>query len=746
MIPRSIILYLLFPTAAFAHSILSGQVRERGTRAPLAFATLTIVSDGKTLASGESDDSGRFSFTLDHSGSIDIQVTATDHVPAAFHETLTPNSRLEVVYHLDRQRYARFETTVKAAPSREEVARTTLTTEELQKIPGNHGDPLRAITNLPGVARAPFDTGQLVLWGAAPGDSAVLVGGHYIPLAFHFGLGTAAFNGQLIEKVDYIPGNFGVRYGRAIGGILDITPRAGARDGYHGYAAIDFVDGGALIEGPIGKGSFAVAARRSLVDAALAVAGETANLGFVQSPSYWDYQAMIDYPLWGGKLKAMVFGSDDSLTLNVNGPDSDPQLKGRFDTRIWFHALNLAYSHKWGDLEIEATSSAGPQHTDFGLGSTVGYILDVFEYDFRLEARYRVNKWLRLVGGLDYAGDWYRATVTAPYVAPEGQLQPPISILPSKTTQEGSWEENPALYLEGRIEVTPKWQVTPGLRFDYFSGQRATFDPRISTRYTIAPRTNLFAAVGLYHQASPAPFADPVLGNPLLRPQQALHVSVGADSRPFAKLPSLYFRTTAFYKQVSYLAATSDSFVLRGSAVVPEVYTDSGIGRIYGLELLIRQELSRYVWGWLAYTLGHSERQDHPGDPWRLFPYDQTHILTLVVSARLPWHVDCGVRFRYATGNPDTPIKGGIYLSDNGLYLPVPGALYSTRLPDFYQLDLRIDKRFTFDRWLLSIYIDVSNVTDHANVEGYGYSYDMSRRTAVTGLPIFPSVGIKAAF
>src|SRR4029453_7708397 len=147
--------------------------------------------------------------------------------------------------------------------------------------------------------------------------------------------------------------------------------------------------------------------------------------------------------------------------------------------------------------------------------------------------------------------------------------------------------------------------------------------------------------------------------------------------------------------------------VVRDGRVVPELYGDAGIGRVYGIEALIRQELSRYVWGWIAYTLIRSERQDHPGEAWRLFPYDQTHILTIVASARLPWGIDLGGRFRYVTGNPDTPIAGGGYFADYDVYVALPGAPFSTRHPEFIQLDLRVDKRFTFDRWWLSLYVDV---------------------------------------
>ena len=40
--------------------------------------------------------------------------------------------------------------------------------EELRHIPGTQGDTLKAVQNLPGVARAPFGGGQLVVWGSSP--------------------------------------------------------------------------------------------------------------------------------------------------------------------------------------------------------------------------------------------------------------------------------------------------------------------------------------------------------------------------------------------------------------------------------------------------------------------------------------------------------------------------------------------------------------------------------------------------
>jgi hypothetical protein len=120
--------------------------------------------------------------------------------------------------------------------------------------------------------------------------------------------------------------------------------------------------------------------------------------------------------------------------------------------------------------------------------------------------------------------------------------------------------------------------------------------------------------------------------------------------------------------------------------------------------------------------------------------------LTLIVGYHLPWEIDVGARFRYVTGNPNTALGPGIYDADQSVTIPIPGAPYAERLPAFISLDLRIDKRFMFKSWILSLYLDVSNVTNNANVEGYAYSYDYTQRHAVTGLPILPSLGVRASF
>src|SRR5262249_21230291 len=77
---------------------------------------------------------------------------------------------------------------------------------------------------------------------------------------------------------------------------------------------------------------------------------------------------------------------------------------------------------------------------------------------------------------------------------------------------------------------------------------------------------------------------------------------------------------------------------------------------------------------------------------------------------------------------------------------PLPGPKDSDRLPAFNQLDARIDKRWVFDRWMLTAYLDVQNVLNHSNTEFILHNFDYSQTAPVTGLPIIPALGIKGVF
>src|SRR5262249_19077470 len=98
------------------------------------------------------------------------------------------------------------------------------------------------------------------------------------------------------------------------------------------------------------------------------------------------------------------------------------------------------------------------------------------------------------------------------------------------------------------------------------------------------------------------------------------------------------------------------------------------------------------------------------------------------------------------SGYPYTVGYGGWYDADVDVYSPAQGPVNTGRLEAFHQLDLRFDKTFLFQRWLLKVYLDITNAYPHAHTELNQPSYDFTRRAALPGLPIIPSFGIRGEF
>ena len=191
--------------------------------------------------------------------------------------------------------------------------------------------------------------------------------------------------------------------------------------------------------------------------------------------------------------------------------------------------------------------------------------------------------------------------------------------------------------------------------------------------------------------------------------------------------------TDVFYKWL-------DRQVVTGAA-------NSGRGFAYGTEWLLRYKPDEHFFGWISYTFSRSERSDVPGQPYYLFSFDQTHILTVVTSVKLGRGWQLGARFRLTSGDPYTPTGTGAYDATIGSQLGVdaypPNA---TRLPLFHQLDLRLDKVWTFRHARLNFYVDLQNVYDANNPFVVTYNYNFTKSAYVNGIPILPIFGFRGEF
>ena len=696
----------------------------------------------RELVSGSN---GTFVVTDLEPGKYEIHILGGEYGDLEVEEELVAGEVTQVIYRLGakkRSSYGGFgETAVIEAPPREVVKRT-IDKEELTRIPGTRGDALRAVELLPGVARPPFGIGLLIVRGSAPQDSESFIDGIPVPLIYHFGGLTSIYNSYMLEKIDFYPGNFSVRYGRRTGGILEVTTRDPARDRIHGVAEISVIDTFVTLEAPLtDKISISGGLRRSLLDLIFpAVAPD--DLGVRQAPVYIDYQFKLNFwPTKRDRVRISAYGSNDRLELVLEeaGGD-DPAIRGDTQLGTSFYNNQIDWTRRVRDkVDQELSFNVGPSKINFKLGDEFRLEGTFIQTYGRGEWRYRITDKVRLTTGLDV----YTAPVDLVYAGAQpdaqegaGSQQGSLAGRDQVFAQVDTTIFRPGIYLESGLKLGKVTELILGLRMDYFGDISAfAVDPRLTTIFTVAPDMRVKLGVGVFSQPPEFQESDATIGNPNLDPIKAVHLGAGWE---YDGVPGFRFGVEGFYKYLWDRAITTPN----GAA---PFYVTAGIGRIYGAEFSvnIRPKTDRHYFGYLSYTLSRSERKDGPLEPWRLFDFDQTHILTAAFVYNFPRNWEIGGTFRLVSGNPGTPVVGSIYDALSDVYIPIDGRVNTLRNPLFHQLDIRIQKKWIFEGWKLAVFLDIRNTYNQQNQEGLIFNYDYSQQTPLLGLPIIPALGIR---
>lgn len=621
------------------------------------------------------------------------------------------------------------------APPREPTRRD-LPKERLGKVPGARGDALRAIEVLPGVSRAPLGNNPIIR-GAGGHESLAFVDGVAIPQLYHFGGLTSVVHPALLENVRLYPGNFSSRYGRATGGIVEASLRSPRSDGFHALVDVNLIDSSALAEAPLTDELALVAAvRRSNIDFVFESFVPEGTFNVVAAPLYWDYQVLAEYrPEPRAKLKLMLMGSKDELKLIFDEPNQeDLFLRGEVSGALEYHTLTLAYERQAASVRQSYQVSFGQDLMKQRVGPTEAE-LRTARVAARAEWGVDLADSMEWISGLDFTGSFLSGDYRGPAApAAEGSSDDPDSTASMVVIDGMTMDQiRPAAYTEARWFVTPRWLLVPGLRLDFYEDLAAvTINPRLSSRYTLSDDWTLKAGLGSYSQP-PVWFESlPSIGNPHVEPYHSLHSSLGVERR-FGD--ALLLDSEAFYKHLYERVVATEGGV-------PPRFINDGEGRIYGLEASARLTPSDAVFGQLSYTLSRSERQDRD-DPYRLFDYDQTHVLNATFATALGAGWEVGARFRWISGNPVTPVSGAIYDARSGAYQPRFGAHNSDRDSAYHQLDLRVDKRFRLGPASLNAYLELINAYAAENADGYSYSYDYSRKERALAQPFFPNLGLR---
>ncbi len=746
-------------------------IREPDDRSPGVADASTADPDPPALARAETDEDGRFELGEEIEGPrARVVIIASGY------------ERLDYVIARDREgaktRPTRFflqpdgddpyRTVVRdQSPPEDEggFQRRTLRDEEIETVPGAWGDPLLALQNMPGFFRSPAGIGALSIRGGVPGTSATFIGEHPVPRVFHVLPLTSVVPAPFVKRIDYEAGNFGARYGDAVAGMVHVEPRAGDTSGVHGHAQLSVVSVGASVEGPVGPGSFLLAARRGYTDAVIGIANRVGG-GQFSLPSYYDYQALYDMPLRaGGSLGVHVIGSGDAVRLST---EEFPEHDGRV-FRSDFHRLDMVYRRAFGPYEVLLSPAfrydiSADEPISYREGED-GFFVPVMEevkrrdYNVLLRAELR-RQWtprLKTTLGTDARLDPYVVSRVSSYAGAAPPVRGRIGDI--------------GLYAQATFDLGPL-RVIPATRLSgFFLGSRAGFaaDPRFTIRGRVGERWTLTAAIGQYSRSRYG-FET---SNLAVLPSGSTPFDSDVPGLGNLSLPSSYYRIIeptlalapreeTFFVQhalqtsagVAYEPARGWSIELVGftRAIRALVEGDPSVEHYwaptYGAELMIRRALTRKLYGWLSYTLLWSEQvfksqldgsiERHPTG------FEQRHNLNLVLSYQLPKRWRIGGRLRLSSGVPYTPIVGSREV--DGRFVPILGKWHSARYPWFHQLDIRVDKRWVLKRVSVSMFLDIQNVYGGNAVDLYIYSPDYRAREGMAALPILPVIGLQVNY
>lgn len=583
---------------------------------------------------------------------------------------------------------------------------------EVRQLPGAFGDPFRAIDVLPGVVPTISGLPFYYIRGAPPSNVGYYLDGVRVPYLFHFGLGPSVVHPALVDRVVLYPGAPPENFGRFAGAYITAD---GAPPRKFAEANLRLVDFGAIAETSVLNDKLFVLAggRFSYTAALLSLFAPDITL------DYRDYQARVTYKITPkDEVRAFFFGGSDFVVQ-----DQEEDRAGEKSTvrnvffASEFHRGDLRYRHRAENTEFEAGFTAGFDRTRLeGRRYTRDYLLAG-----RARLTHTLDKHLAIRAGLDLTTDTYDADLPSEYASSVDEYATNKSFLQSRL------DTTAAVF--GGVSWKPidRLELNPGLRFEMFTSRSSKIgavDPRLSGVLHASKKTRLVFAHGLTHQPPAFPIPVPavsIAGLPRGLLQGATQTSIGVET----DLPKDFsFGATAW--KASF-RDTNDFFAAGGSVDLSdnngEVRT---AGYAIGLELQLKRRLTRAIGGMVSYTLSRNMRyiDDHLVES----PFDRTNVLNVALSFDLGRNWRAGTRFLFYTGWPRSDERR----KRDG-----------TRLPDFYRLDARVEKRWKFahDRWLALVFEGL-NVTLSKDVVDYKCG-DRGCRPQTFGPVSIPSIGLE---
>ncbi len=602
-------------------------------------------------------------------------------------------------------------------------------------------DPLRAVQNLPGVSSNNDFDARFSLRGADFNRIGLYLDGILLHQPFHTlreqnvqGSATA-FNGDLVEQMELHEGTWPQRFENRSAGVLDVRTRDGSRSSPGFRVSASASNAGGMAEGPLGKhGSWLAGARKSYLQYILSRTFPETSFIF----GFEDAQAKLAYDLT----------SRHNVTLYI--------LES-------YSALDRANRSKLG---VNALAGAGYHYT-------LGNLAWRYGASSRLMVTTRAA-WMRekfdnynptsLPLGAGFYGEWV-ASSTATWTW-NGRSPLDAGVTLRRLRDAGFWRryDNTGAvqrlldqfdgtgWLGGGFAqqswsgAAGRLHLSAGVRWDRHSvDQVAAVSPQASVGLMVTGGTRVQLAWGQYVQYPELSVLTSTLGARSLLPVRSTQATAALEQR-LGDRTRLRFE---FYNRADRdlpFQPLYDPRLVNGKVVAPPPaprYTNSLRGYSRGFELFLQRSSANRFTGWISYAYGRTGMRDGVTGARFAADQDQRHTVNIYAGYRVRPTVNLSGRWSAGSG---FPFPG--YLSQTGSSYYLASERNRLRMPSYSRADVRINKSWTQDKWKVTLYGEVVNLSNRKNYlydsfNGYNVQTHQAFLTLDTMFPILPSAGIQ---
>lgn len=584
---------------------------------------------------------------------------------------------------------------------------------KMMQVPafGGEVDIIKSITLLPGVRSEGEGGGGFEVRGGNAYQNLVLVDGISIYNPSHVMGIFSTFNNNALGGVTLYKGAVPAMYGDATSSVLETTLAAGNMERYHGSATIGILAAKLKAEGPIVKDklSFAVAARRSYVDAFLKIIPEYRSTVM----NFYDVSAKLRYrPSSSHVIDGTFFISHDNMAI--------ADLMGMY----WG---NLGGSLNWvarANDRLTFTTTAALTHFAPKMEME---IMDLNQVMWTYIHNYSFNEKLRWQIAEEHGLEFGLRSELLRVKSAEWMLNASREREIRSLWENAVWAEYSGSFAE-KIDVTAgvRLNVASALSQDRFHEFQSTHDtpnqfdsktyievePRVNLKYNITPLHNVKAGFGISTQNLHAiranttsfPFDRYALTSAVVKPERSLQYGIGYSG--MTENGAFDWSAEGYYRDIDNVYDFKDGRSTFSDIVIESIIL-GGRGRSYGAEFMCRKNTGRLT-GWISYTISRTETKI-PGindGQWYNATNDRRHDFSVTAIYQLTDRWNLSGSWIFMTGQPLTAPDVKYEIGGETCYYYSKRNAYMT--PPTHRLDLsakytHVGKKLTYE-WAFGVY------------------------------------------